>query len=99
MIPTQNVPPLWGAWSYPTQKPPDFLSQIMAHHLTKYCLGHHDVDLKPQKLWNPQNVPSSYIWVFPKIGGKTPQIIPFVHRVWNPYFHHPFWGVFPLFFG
>ena len=24
--------------------------------------------------------------------GKTPQIIPFVHRVWNHYFHHPFWG-------
>ena len=32
---------------------------------------------------------------FPKIGvgeNVSPQIIPFVHRVWNPYFHHPFWG-------
>ena len=27
-------------------------------------------------------------------GVKTPpKIIPFVHRGWNHYFHHPFWGV------
>ena len=32
------------------------------------------------------------IWLFPKIGRVSPQIIPFVHRVWNHYFHHPFWG-------
>ena len=24
---------------------------------------------------------------------------PFVHRVWNHYFHHPFWGGFTLIFG
>ena len=37
-----------------------------------------------------------YMGVEPKIGvGKTPQIIPFVHKVWNHYFHHPFWGVSP----
>ena len=36
--------------------------------------------------------------VEPKIGVvNTTQIIPFVHRVWNPYFHHPFWGT--IFFG
>ena len=34
-------------------------------------------------------------WVFPKIVVSPNS--PFVHRVWNPYFHHPFWGVFPLF--
>ena len=31
-------------------------------------------------------------WVFPKIVGFSPQIIPFVHRVFH-YFHHTFWGV------
>ena len=31
-----------------------------------------------------------YIWVFPKLGGKTPQIIHF-NKVFH-YFHHPFWG-------
>ena len=37
--------------------------------------------------------------VNPKIGGKTPQIIHF-NRVWNHYFHHPFfWGVSPPIFG
>ena len=30
------------------------------------------------------------IWVFPKIGGKPPQIIN-SNRVFH-YFHHPFWG-------
>ena len=30
------------------------------------------------------------IWVFPKIGVGPPNH-PFVHRVWNHYFHHPFW--------
>ena len=29
--------------------------------------------------------------MFPKIVGKPPNH-PFVHRVWNHYFHHPFWG-------
>ncbi len=29
--------------------------------------------------------------VSPKIMGKPPNH-PFVHRVWNHYFHHPFWG-------
>ena len=33
-------------------------------------------------------------WVFPKI--MVPPNHPFVHRVFH-YFHHPFWGVFPLF--
>ena len=27
-------------------------------------------------------------------GEKTPPNHPFVHRVWNHYFHHPFWGTF-----
>ena len=38
------------------------------------------------------------IWMFPKIWEKTPNH-PFVHRVWNHYFHHPFWGNFhtPIF--
>ena len=38
------------------------------------------------------------IWVLnQQIGvGPTPANHPFVHRVF-PYFHHPFWGVFPLF--
>ena len=36
------------------------------------------------------------IWVSTQKYGNSPQIIPFVHRVWNHYFHHPFWG-FPLF--
>ena len=35
----------------------------------------------------------------PKNNGKTPQIIPFVHRVLNHYFHHPFWGKNPPIFG
>ena len=31
--------------------------------------------------------------VEPKIGvGNYPPNHPFVHRVWNHYFHHPFWG-------
>ena len=29
--------------------------------------------------------------MFPKIGVFAPNH-PFVHRVWNHYFHHPFWG-------
>ncbi len=33
------------------------------------------------------------MWVFPKI--MVPPNHPFVHRVWNHYFHHPFWV--PLF--
>ena len=38
--------------------------------------------------------------VEPKIGvGKPPQIIPLKNRVWNPYFHHPFWGKTPPIFG
>ncbi len=36
------------------------------------------------------------IWVFPKIRENPPQIIHF-NRVWNHYFHHPFWGFYPLF--
>ena len=28
--------------------------------------------------------------MFPKI--MLPPIHPFVHRVWNHYFHHPFWA-------
>ena len=28
----------------------------------------------------------------PKNNGKTPLHHPFVHRVWNHDFHHPFWG-------
>ena len=33
--------------------------------------------------------------VEPKIGGKkeTPPNHPLKNRVWNHYFHHPFWGV------
>ena len=31
--------------------------------------------------------------VEPKIGGfLTPKKIPIFTRVWNHYFHHPFWG-------
>ena len=30
-------------------------------------------------------------------GTFPPQIIPFVHRVWNHYFHHPFWRFSPCF--
>ena len=38
-----------------------------------------------------QRPPST--WDISKNRGKmTPQIIPFVHRVWNHYFHHPSWG-------
>ena len=32
----------------------------------------------------------------PKIGVLTPPNHPFVHRVWNHYFHHPFWDT-PIF--
>ena len=34
-----------------------------------------------------------HLGVEPKIGGFYPPNHPFVHRVWNHYFHHPFWGV------
>ena len=34
-----------------------------------------------------------------KYGKIYPQIIPFVHRVWNHDFHHPFFGGFPSIFG
>ena len=36
--------------------------------------------------------------VNPKIMGKPPNH-PFVHRVWNHDFHHPFWGKNPPIFG
>ena len=35
------------------------------------------------------------IWMFPKNGGFSPQIIHF-DRVFH-YFHHPFWGIYPYF--
>ena len=35
------------------------------------------------------------IWAFPKIW-ETPQIIHF-NKVWNHYFHHPFWWFYPYF--
>ena len=36
------------------------------------------------------------MWVFPKI--MVPPNHPLKNRVWNHYFHHPFWGVsIPLF--
>ena len=41
-----------------------------------------------QGFGNPQ---LTHIWVFPKI--MVPPNHPFVHRVWNHYFNHPFWGV------
>ena len=51
-----------------------------------------------------------HLGVEPKIGGFYPPNHPFVHRVWNHYFHHPFWGekkiprflvqhIFPVRFG
>ena len=45
------------------------------------------------QIYHPGNCP---IWVFPKI--MVPQIIHFKYfnRVFH-YFHHPFWGVLPLF--
>ena len=36
-----------------------------------------------------------YFWKYgcqPKNMGFSTQIIPFVHRVWKHYIHHPFWG-------
>ena len=50
--------------------------------------------------WNPAWFEGSRVLNHPKIGVGcflTPQIYPFVHRVWNHYFHHPFW-VFSLYF-
>ena len=52
----------------------------------------------PKRRWTKSNMhqlPGSqlpFLGVNPKIMGKPPQIIPFVHRVWNHYIHHPFWG-------
>ncbi len=51
-----------------------------------------------KSLWNKTALCRENRWVFPKIRGVSPQIIPFVHRVWNHYFHHPFWW-FSVFFG
>ncbi len=47
---------------------------------------------KPYLISSPKKEDESHLDVS-KNRGKTPQIIPFVHRVWNHYFHHPFWGV------
>ena len=38
---------------------------------------------------------ADHVGVEPKIG--VPPNHPFVHRVWNHYFHHPFWGKTPVF--
>ena len=38
------------------------------------------------------------IWVSTQKYGKTPPNHPFVHRVWNHYSHHPFWGENPPLF-
>ena len=41
-----------------------------------------------------------HMGVEPKIGVVFyPPNHPFFNRVWNHYFHHPFWGVLPLFLG
>ena len=36
-------------------------------------------------------------WTKNRGGILPPQNHPFVHRVWNHYFHHPFWGFYPYF--
>ena len=43
---------------------------------------------------------SCWIWMFPKIGVFTPQIIHLFIGFWNHYFHHPILGgKFPTIFG
>ena len=54
-------------------------------------------DANPKRIMANQPAPPQHMGVS-KNSGKTPQIIPFVHRVFH-YFHHPFWGVNTPIFG
>ena len=56
-----------------------------------------EIRLTTQHVGNPVNNKIFTIWMFPKIG--LPPNHPFVHRVWNPDFHRPFWGSNPPIFG
>ena len=49
----------------------------------------------------PCNPPTPQaMWVFPKIWENHPKSSHLFNRVWNHYFHHPFWGVnTPYFLG
>ena len=76
------APDFWPSWN-----PPSY-SQF---HLSP-CVQRRSVSKRDREVtWKHRNLCKIPKWVFPKIWEKSPNH-PFVHRVWNHYFNHPFWG-------
>ena len=66
------------------------------HYMSEFACHDHDFIVDIEFLSIFQFL--IFKWVLnPKIGVENPPNHPFVHRVWNHYFHHPFWGFSPIF--
>ncbi len=76
-------------WSIPQTPNQEFMKEFLSFGGERGCLGY-----APGVCWGSLRI--LYGCQVSKIGGKLPQIIPFVHRVFHE-INHPFWVFSPYF--